>query len=149
MHAAASAANYHTQQQASLTTTIPPQTLQELEQVLLHPQPEDHLPVPLSGIKLAEADVQLADALIKTPKIILALLEDSTIAAQHAVMKHHPSKAQMTVKENAHARLHSLPPAMDAACSRFHPSISSVGSRHIDQLIQVSTSHSAALLSCP
>ncbi len=134
---------------SKLLSPRPSQTLQELEQVLLHPQPEDHLPVPLSGIKLAEADVQLADALIKTPKIILALLEDSIIPAQHAVMKHHPSKAQMTVKENAHVRLHSLPPALDAACSRFHPSISSVGSRHIDQLIQVSTSYNAAPLLCP
>ncbi len=105
--------------------------------MLLHPQPEDHLPVPLHGLKLAEADVELADALLRTPKIILALLEDSLIAAQRAVMKHHPSREQMVVKENAHIRLQGLPPTTDPACSRFCPGISAVGSRHIDQLVQV------------
>jgi hypothetical protein len=132
------------EQGTRLTHTSAPLRAQELEQVLLHPQPDDHLPLPLNGLKLAEADVELADALLRTPKIILTLLEDSLIAAQHAVMKHHPSREQMVVKENAHVRLQGLPPTTDPGCSRFCPSISAVGSRHIDQLVQVGRSRSRA-----
>ena len=105
--------------------------------MLLHPDREEHLGVPLSGLQLAEADVQLADELLRTPKPILELLDESLVAAQNAVMQHHPARGEMVVMENVHVRLHSLPPAMDPACARFQPAITALGARHIDQLVTV------------
>lgn len=56
--------------------------LQELEEVLLAPELDDHYGVPLHAVHLADADVAVAAAVLEAPTAALEVLESVLIGAQ-------------------------------------------------------------------
>ena len=175
---------------------------------MLAPDDEEHFGVPLDAMLLAQAEPQLADAVVKHPKATLDALEQAAYAAQvrprpavgrqawgradcsswqragagpsasqamarsgtmlsvmlllqrtqrpptaplpctdptwppapiqqEAIMAHHPSRDAMSLKPQAHIRLHSLPYSLDPKPHALNPTIGRIGSSHIGRLISV------------
>ncbi|KAI8467006.1 MAG: DNA replication licensing factor MCM9-like protein [Monoraphidium minutum] len=108
-----------------------------LEQVLLAPGGDEHFCVPLDAMLLAQADPLIADALVRAPKATLALLEGAVYAAQEALLECHPQQDAMSVKPQAHVRLHGLPYSLDPKPHALNPTIGRIGSSHIGRLVTV------------
>jgi DNA replicative helicase MCM subunit Mcm2 (Cdc46/Mcm family) len=114
-------------------TSLP---MQALEQVLLAPE-DEHCCVPLDAMLLAHADASLADAVVKHPKTGLEVLEKAMFAAQELMLETHPRRDQMSLKQQAHLRLHGLPYSLDPKPHALNPTIGRIGSSHIGRLIAV------------
>eukprot|EP00873_Tetraselmis_striata_P027898 jgi/Tetstr1/448162/TSEL_035453.t1 len=107
----------------------------ELAEVLLAPDPDQPYGVPVSFLELADENVGFADALLRSPKPVLRLLDQALLIAQQRMAQSHPQREAMCVKELVAARLHSLPYAGDQDSPLLQPDIGCIRSCHAGRLL--------------
>eukprot|EP00879_Flechtneria_rotunda_P021861 GHRR01023054.1.p1 GENE.GHRR01023054.1~~GHRR01023054.1.p1 ORF type:complete len:299 (+),score=98.98 GHRR01023054.1:450-1346(+) len=110
---------------------------QDIEQVLLAAELDEHYGVAVDFISLLQENAQLAGNLVQQPQQLLDLLECALLTAQEMMLQQHPQQQIMAVKPNAHVRLHNLPHSLDPEPNMLNPTISNIGSRHLGKLVTI------------
>jgi hypothetical protein len=81
---------------AELATSLVPFLLNccapQLAAVLLAPDPDQPYGVPISFLELADENVSFAEALLRSPKPVLRLLDQALLVAQQRMTQTHPDR---------------------------------------------------------
>ena len=99
----------------------------------------------MNFIVLADSNLQLAEALIKSPRPTLDLFDDALGQAQYATRDRmaragDSALPDLVFKELAHVRVYSFPWALNprGEDSLRRPGIGAVGACHLNQLVTIS-----------
>lgn len=117
--------------------------LQVLDHLLLSPELDAHHALPINFLHLADAQLELAKAVLVAPMLTLEVLDqalNNVQCCEAEAASQRNGGAQVQVKEHAHVRIHSLPSELWPAgqLSMCHPTIRDVCAAHIGKLITVS-----------
>lgn len=110
---------------------------QDIEAILADPNSAAHHTVPVDIMQLANAELELADALLKHPAYVLKLFHAALFVVQNQLLLQHAQPLSLVAKEKLHVRLHSPPYALDARCFESSPGIRDLRTRHIGRLVSV------------
>ena len=110
--------------------------LQELRQILEHPDLEKHFGVDINCTELANEHTDVVRELIRQPDTMLCVLDNSLRQAQQLLSRESPSGSpeDVHVKSLVHARIHGLPYSHDPN-GVLSPQPSTVSACHIGKLL--------------
>ncbi|OWF35387.1 DNA helicase MCM9-like isoform X2 [Mizuhopecten yessoensis] len=100
---------------------------EELVQVLLEEDEEDHYCISVHALSLFESDMSICDMLLSRAEKLLPVFDAALVEVQTSVIEDHPDKNQMSLKRNIHGRVMSLPVCPELIRTNL-PRTSDVGS---------------------
>ncbi|XP_069133672.1 LOW QUALITY PROTEIN: DNA helicase MCM9-like [Argopecten irradians] len=81
----------------------------ELVQILLEEDEEDHYSISVHALSLFESDMSICDMLLSKSEKLLPVFDAALVETQTRLMEEHPEKRLMSLKRNVHGRVMSLP----------------------------------------
>lgn len=111
---------------------------QELVDLVLKTEMNEHYSVCINVMQLAVFDTGLAEKLFESPTETLLLLDAAVVAAQQKVVQQYQPHGPVSAKGLAHVRIWGMPFHLDPAATALFPSIGSIRSCHVDKLLTVS-----------
>ncbi|XP_060074064.1 DNA helicase MCM9-like [Ylistrum balloti] len=116
-----------TQTKNSLQQYVLDNHMEDLVQILLEEDDEDHYSISVHALSLFEIDMSICDMLLSQSEKLLPIFDAALVEAQTCLMEKHPEKHQMSLKKNVHGRVMSLPVCPELTRTTL-PRTSDVGS---------------------
>ncbi|CAD7698233.1 unnamed protein product, partial [Ostreobium quekettii] len=108
---------------------------EDIEKIALAEATDQHCPLQLDVLCLANENPLVAEALVKSPNTMLQRLDDAAIKAQERILKSHRESEQRQAKDTVHIRVHSLPYALDPSCESLNPGVGHILCHHVGRLL--------------
>lgn len=112
--------------------------MQELVNLVLKPELNEHYSLQINTLHLCNFDICLVQTLLAHPYNALPAFDRAAVEAQQKVVQQHQSPKCVTVKGLVHVRVHGLTFYLDGTAALLFPGIGSIRSCHVDKLITVS-----------
>ncbi|XP_052064164.1 DNA helicase MCM9-like [Mytilus californianus] len=82
---------------------------ENLVDILLNEDNEDHFSVTVNALSLFEHNMSICEVLLSNPDKLFPVFDAAMVESQSVLMTNHPQKHLMNVKKHIHARIMSLP----------------------------------------
>ncbi|XP_063400645.1 DNA helicase MCM9-like [Mytilus trossulus] len=82
---------------------------ENLVDILLNEDNEDHFSVTVNALSLFEHNMSICEVLLSNPDKLFPVFDAAMVESQSVLMTNHPQKNVMNVKKHIHARIMSLP----------------------------------------